>query len=75
MGASDPTHLTPSGWGEGSIEEEFFVLIPEDTAQLNSSLSSSLASICREQLDSAGASSEVNPVSHSWDCYSEVFWC
>ena len=30
------------------MEEEFFVLIPKDTAQLNSS---SLASICKEQLE------------------------
>lgn len=58
MGGSDTTHLAPSGWGEGSMEEDFFALIPEDTAHLNSSLSTSLASICREQLDAQG--SEVN---------------
>lgn len=38
--------MPPSSWGEGSQDEEFFTLIPDDTVMLDSSLSTSLSSIC-----------------------------
>jgi hypothetical protein len=44
MGGTNAT--PPPNWGEGSQDEDFFAMIPEDTTILDSSLSSSLSSIC-----------------------------
>lgn len=42
-------HMEPAqGWGETSFDEDYFSSIPEDVAQLNSSLSSSLSSLCKD---------------------------
>jgi len=57
---NDTSQTVPTGWGENSWDEEYFNTIPEDVAILNSSLSSSLSSLCaRGDLD---ATSEV------WSC-------
>ena len=40
------TATPPPNWGEGSQDEDYFVMIPEDTTILDQSLSTSLASIC-----------------------------
>ena len=51
-----------TGWGEASFDEDYFSMIPEDTTLLNSSLSSSLSSLCghKELLESAGTSHDVS---------------
>lgn len=51
----------PSGWGDNSWDEEYFNMIPEDTAILNSSLSSSLSSLCApRETESAKTTVEVS---------------
>ena len=50
-----------AGWGETSWDEEYFKMIPEDTTILNSSLSSSLSSLCAARdLESAKTVGEVS---------------
>ena len=50
-----------AGWGETSWDEEYFKMIPEDTTILNSSLSSSLSSLCAARdLESAKTAGEVS---------------
>ncbi len=61
----------PTGWADTSWEEEYFTTIPEDITILNSSLSSSLSSLCAGRGDLEGAreaSSEVTLI-------PAVFFC
>lgn len=44
-----------AGWGETWEEEEFYRAIPDDTTHLDSSLSSSLTSLCATSRDTATA--------------------
>ncbi len=61
-GVSSETGSMPSGWADTSWDEDYFDTIPEDITILNSSLSSSLSSLCAGRVDLEGAreaSSEV----------------
>lgn len=51
----------PAGWGDNSWDEDYFKMIPEDTTILNSSLSSSLSSLCASrETESAKTTVEVS---------------
>jgi hypothetical protein len=59
--ANNSTSGPSAGWGETSWDEEYFKMIPEDTTILNSSLSSSLSSLCAaRELESAKTAGEVS---------------
>ena len=59
--SANSTSIPSAGWGETSWDEEYFKMIPEDTTILNSSLSSSLSSLCTARdLESAKTAGEVS---------------
>ena len=59
--ASSNNPSVPSSWGDNSWDEEYFKMIPEDTTILNSSLSSSLSSLCASrETESAKTTVEVS---------------
>ncbi len=65
------TGSMPTGWADTSWEEEYFTTIPEDITILNSSLSSSLSSLCAGRGDLEGAreaSSEVTLIPAAFFC-------
>ena len=64
--SANNTSGPPTGWGETSWdEEEYFKIFPEDTTILNSSLSSSLSSLCAARdVESAKTAGDVSLNSH-----------
>lgn len=59
--ASSNNISVPSSWGDNSWDEEYFKMFPEDTTILNSSLSSSLSSLCASrETESAKTTVEVS---------------
>lgn len=74
---SDNNTSGPSaGWGETSWDEEYFKIFPEDTTILNSSLSSSLSSLCAARdVESAKTVGDVSLFFHVIDRELEVDFC
>ncbi len=63
-GVSDGINV-PTGWAETSWDDEYFNTIPEDVTILNSSLSSSLSSLCAGKSDIDGTRDITTDVSTS----------